>query len=343
MSLAVPWSNTPRITLNLARLVANGRLRADEAEMLLGLAEQFRFRRIFVNLLLIFGSLMVVGGVLALKPTLTTGLLLALTSLGLGTGMFLRGRHEWGLLGRSLIHIGILGLSGWIMMQFWSWQAPWPDLAWPAIASLMIAGTIAYRDALLAALAAIAIGYVLGGSTHYWHASYALVVEEPVLSIASFTLLGATTFWLANRVPSAWHLPATVFWRTSFILANFAFWVGSLWGDYLLDGWFYSGDNWEAFQNWRAQALFVPDLAFTLAWPVALLVTTAIGARTRQLFLVNTSLVFLGIHFYTQFCEHLHWAPSAFITGGTILIALGLLLVRANATWAARLLKRATT
>src|SRR4051794_8393229 len=111
MSLAVPWSNTPRITLNLALLVADGRLQADEAEMLLGLAEQSRLRRIFVNLLLIFGSLMVVGGVLALKPTLTTGLLLALSSLGIGSSLFAKGRREWGLLGRALIHMGLLGLS----------------------------------------------------------------------------------------------------------------------------------------------------------------------------------------------------------------------------------------
>lgn len=73
MSAAVlSWSSTPRITLNLARLVAENRITIDEAKMLLGLAESSRVRRIMVNLLLIFGALMVVGGVLALKPTLET-------------------------------------------------------------------------------------------------------------------------------------------------------------------------------------------------------------------------------------------------------------------------------
>src|SRR5689334_5201636 len=99
---ALSWSNTPRITLNLARLVAESRITMDEAEMLLGLAEGSRLRRIMVNLLLIFGALMVVGGVLALKPTLETGLALALGSLGVGTALFARGRRELGLLGRAL-------------------------------------------------------------------------------------------------------------------------------------------------------------------------------------------------------------------------------------------------
>ena len=343
MSPAVTWTNTPRITLNLARLVADGRLEVGEADMLLQLAEQSRLRRILVNMLLIFGSLMVVGGVLALKPTLETGLALAICSLGLGTGLFAKGRREWGLLGRALIHMGLLGLSGWIAMQFWGMPEPWPHLMWPVIATLFIAGAIGYRDSLLAALAAIAIGYVLGGSTRYWHASYALIVEEPVLSIAAFSLLGAFVFWFRNRLPLAYQQPATVFWRTSFILGNFAFWVGTLWGDYILDGWLspyystYSTDTYRAYEAWREQALHVPDIAFVVAWPIVLLVAIAVGAKTRQLFLVNASLVFLGIHFYTQFHEVMVWSPVSLVIGGLLTVALGLILVRANLDWLKRL------
>lgn len=341
MSQAVTWSNAPRVTLNLARLVADGKIRIDEAEMLLGLAEQSRARRILVNLLLIFGSLMVVGGVLALRPTLETGLLLALCTLGTGTALFARGRREWGLLGRALIHIGILGLSGWIGMQFSTLPAPGPQLSWPAIATLLAAGAIGYRDSLLAALAAIAIGYALGGATYYWHASYALAMEEPVLSILAFTTLGAGVFAVRNRLPLAYQQPATVFWRTCFILTNFAFWVGTFWGDYLLDGWLYSGSTWQAFKAWREQAVLVPDTVFVLLWPAMLVLAIAVGTRSRQLFLVNTSIVFLGIHFYTQFHESLRWDPSALVVGGVATIALGLVLVRVNLGWLKRLWTKA--
>lgn len=343
---ALPWSNTPRITLNLTRLVAESRITIDEAEMLLGLAESSRLRRIIVNVLLILGALMVVGGVLALKPTLETGLALALASLGTGTALFAKGRREWGLLGRALIHMGLLGLSGWITMQFWSLPQPWPHLMWPAIALLLAAGAIGYRDSLLAALAAIAIGYVLGGSTRYWHASYALIVEEPVLSIAAFSLLGALAFWFRNRLPLAYQQPATVFWRTSFILGNFAFLVGTLWGDYILDGWLspyystYSADAYRAYEAWRALALHIPSTAFVLAWPAALFAAIAVGAKTRQLFLVNTSLVFLGIHFYTQFHEVMVWSPVGLVVGGLLTVALALVLVRANLDGLKRLWQR---
>lgn len=343
---ALSWSNTPRITLNLAHLVAENRITIDEAKMLLGLAESSRLRRIIVNLLLIFGALMVVGGVLALEPTLETGLALALASLGVGTGLFAKGRREWGLLGRALIHMGLLGLSGWIGMQFTSMPEPWPHLMWPVIAALFVAGAIGHRDSLLAALAAIAIGYVLGGSTRYWHASYALIVEEPVLSIATFTLLGALVFWFRNRLPLAYQQPATVFWRTSFILGNFAYWVGTLWGDYILDGWLspnssnYNAGDYSAYLIWRTQALHVPELAFVIAWPIVLLVAISVGAKTRQLFLVNTSLVFLGIHFYTQFHEVMVWSPVGLVVGGLLTVALGLILVRANLDWLKRLWQR---
>jgi hypothetical protein len=161
-------------------------------------------------------------------------------------------------------------------------------------------------------------------------------------------VLGAVVFRLRNRLPQAYQLAATVFWRTSFILANFAFWVGTFWGDYVLDGWLspgYSGPGydkaaWQAYETWRETALFVPDTVFVIGWPVALLAAIAVGAHTRQLFLVNTSLVFLGIHFYTQFQEVMVWSPAGLVTGGLMTITLGLILVRANLDWLKRLARR---
>lgn len=66
-------------------------------------------------------------------------------------------------------------------------------------------------------------------------------------------------------------------------------------------------------------------------------ITIAVGARTRQLFLVNTSLVFLGIHVYTQFHEVMVWSPIGLVVGGLLTVGLGLTLVRANLDWLKRL------
>jgi iron complex transport system permease protein len=295
LSMPVP----SRITLNLARLIETGELSAREADRLRGLAERSQLKKIVVNLLLIFGSLMVVGGILALEPTAEMGLGLAATALLIGSVLFFRGKEEWGLLGQALTFMGVLGLCGWIGMRFSGFAEPFPHLMWPTIAVLLMAGAIVYRNTVLVALSAIAIGYMLGGATAYWHASYALIMEEPVISIVAFAALGAGAFWLRDRLPTSYQQLATVFWRTCFLLANFGFWIGSLWGDYVLDGWLASRMNWETFKTFRDSALFIPDIAFVLTWPAALLATIAVGTRTQQLFLVNTAIVFLGIHFYT--------------------------------------------
>src|SRR5438128_366918 len=84
-----------KVTLNLARLLAEGRISADEAERLHSLADESRLRHLMANIFLIFGALMVVGGVLALRPTAETGLVLALASLSGGTLLVVKGKSEW--------------------------------------------------------------------------------------------------------------------------------------------------------------------------------------------------------------------------------------------------------
>ncbi|MDC9825766.1 hypothetical protein PRN20_18685 [Devosia sp. ZB163] len=32
------------------------------------------------------------------------------------------------VFGRALIHMGLLGLNGWIAVQFWRMPEPWPHL-----------------------------------------------------------------------------------------------------------------------------------------------------------------------------------------------------------------------
>jgi len=323
-----------KVTLNLARLLAEGRISADEAERLHSLADGSRLRHLMANIFLIFGALMVVGGVLALRPTAETGLVLALASLSGGTLLVVKGKSEWWLLGRTLVLMGVLGLCGWIGLRFSDLPQPWPHLTWPLITVLLLAGAVAYRDAFLTALTPIALGYVLGGATAYWHASYFLSVEEPIVSVATFGILGGAIFWLRRLVPATYELSATVFWRVCFILSNFALWVGSLWGDYIGDAWLspmHDGTyDWKGIEVWRETAIFIPSVAFTIAWAIILLAIVIVGARTRQMFLVNTAIVFLGINFYTQAHEVLLASPWGLVVAGIVTIVLGLTIFRLN-------------
>ena len=47
----------------------------------------------------------------------------------------------------------------------------------------MTASALWFRSALLAAFAVLSLGAILGSGTGYWHASYALFVEEPTITI----------------------------------------------------------------------------------------------------------------------------------------------------------------
>jgi hypothetical protein len=63
--MSKPWSNTSSIPTDLAILVADGRLRPDEAEMLRTVTRQFRLRRAMLSLMVMVAS--IAGGVMTLS------------------------------------------------------------------------------------------------------------------------------------------------------------------------------------------------------------------------------------------------------------------------------------
>lgn len=158
-----------------------------------------------------------------------------------------------------------------MVLNFETMPAPWPHLAWPLATALIAAGAIVYRNAFLAALAPLALGVTLGGGTAYWHASYAIFVNEPTISIALFGILAGAAFWLRYRVAAAFELPVAVFGRVSFVIANVAFWVGSLWGDYIRETWAGTGYDWQAIDAWEKTATYIPSGLFTALWFAAAL------------------------------------------------------------------------
>jgi iron complex transport system permease protein len=330
MAFALPRKNRSpdRIVLNLAMLQGSGLIGPDEIARLRSMAEQSGLPRLAANVFLIFGVLLVVGGILALRPPVDTGLLLAASALAAGSALMARAGNEWRILGRSLVMMGILGLCGWLGLRLPDLGEPWPRLVWPGITALLLAGTLIYRDAFLATLATIALGNALGGASGYWHASYFIAMQDPALSIGVFTALAGAVVLLRNRIPAGHKNVAVLMARTSFFLINFGFWIGSLWGDYLGDTWLEPGQSWEAVRAWRETAIFVPDLAFSIGWTIFLLAAMAAGIRTHQRFLANTAVVFLCIHFYTQMHETLLFQPAGVVASGFILVGIGMGLVR---------------
>ncbi len=309
------------IRLDLDALTARGALSTAEAERLAALALPERRGRLWINLLLVFGALAAAAGAIALVPDPTTGLVLALLSLGGGALLQARdGDGRWRVLCEALALIGALGLSGWIAWHFAERAGPVND-TWPALAimAILAAGAVVFRSALLAALAVLAFGGAIGSGTAYWHASYFLFVREPALTIIAFTALAGALYAARERLGAAWGTVTSAAARTSVMVANFGFWIGSLWGDYPLEHWT-AGEDWRAAEAWRAGALHIPDVAFTIGWALALL---GLIARSRAGgFLSNLAIVFLAIHGYTQVFEVLGAQPWTLLLAGLSAVAL---------------------
>ena len=278
------------IRLDLESLVQQGQITPEEATRLKGLALPDQKGSLFINLLLIFGALSVAAGTIALVPNPATGLVLAIAALG-GAEALRRIDVDAALkvLGAGLTLMGALGLAGWIGWEFReSAESFYPTLA---IAGVLGAAAIWYRSPFLVAPAVLALGATLGSGTGYWHASYGIFVEEPTLTILLFGALTAGFYAVRGKLSAAYEGLATIAARTSLFMVNFAFWVGSLWGE-----------------------------VFTLGW-TAFLITMIVKAR-RGGFLSTLSVVFLSIHFYTQYFELLGANPGSLVVGGVILVGL---------------------
>ena len=99
--------------------------------------------------------------------------------------------------------------------------------------------------------------------------------------------------------------------RVSFFMINFGFWVGSLWGDWVGEHFrFAEGYDYEQRTTWRETAVHINEIWFSLGWAAFLVVAIVWGLKKHNRFVTNTAIVFLAIHFYTQFHEFFGFNPG---------------------------------
>lgn len=309
------------IRLDLGALTQTGALSAEEATRLAGLALPDKRGSLLVNLLLIFGALAVSAAAIALVPNAGTGLALAIAALaGAEALRRLAPGETFSVLAAGLALMGTLGLAGWVGWEFQ--DAPAPTVPALLVTGILGAGAVWFRSAFLGALSVMALGAVFGSGTGYWHASYALFVEEPLVTIGVFGALSALLFKARDMASATWSMLLTVTARTSLILVNFAFWVGSLWGDVVGDSWYGANrwENYEAFNAWRETAFTLPEWPFSAGW-AALGLALALLSR-RGGFVSTSAVVFLGIHGYTQYFETFGAEPESLLLAGLTLVAL---------------------
>jgi iron complex transport system permease protein len=300
-----------KITLDISRLVEEGKLTRQEADKLSALAARDT-GSLGINILIGFGVVAIAAGAVALVPTPLTAVGLGLALFAAGCAIALNRVEQWTLLGQICLVIGALMFGGGVI-------AYRPD----SVAAMIVTGAfwlaaIVARSSLLMALAVLAASACLGARTGYSHAMYSLAIFEPTLTVVLFSALALIAYQASKRLPAEYERLAITAARTSLLLVNFGFWIGSLWGDPLmLLRSMNSSDAPLAFMT----KTVIPASVFGIVWAVVLLGAGIWAVQVNRRWLVNLVAVFAGIHFYTQWFERLGATPLSVLLGGLVMLA----------------------
>lgn len=287
-----------KVTLDLDQLLHEGKITQIEYDKLSELAAKSTGSLAF-NILIGFGVIAVSGAALALIPAPTTAIVIGLCILIFGLILLRSGSVQWKVLANICILVGALMTGGGIVAA-----------AKGSLASILsvtaifaVAGIFA-KSTLLASLATLMLSAGVGARTGYFHASYFLVIQEPTITVVLFSLLAIGLYHLSKKLSPEYERIAIAAARTGIFLVNFGFWVGSLWGER-------SG----------TREIIISDSVFSALWAIALLSTAIWSWKRNRRWVLNTVAVFGGIHFYTQWFEHLGASPGTVLVAG--LLALG--------------------
>jgi hypothetical protein len=305
-----------KITLDVSKLVEQGKLTAAEAEKLTALASHDT-GSLGINILIGFAVIAIASGTVALVQTPMTAVALGIVLFAVGFLVVLNRVQQWTVLGQICLVIGALMFGGGVIAYGHG------SLAAMLIVTIAFTlAAIAARSSLLTALAVLAASGCLGARTGYGHAVYSLAIFEPMLTVVLFSVLALATYLASKRLPADYERIAIIAARTSILLVNCGFWIGSLWGDPLV---------LLRSLNRNDPALYVQDTVisptvFSVAWALALIALGAWAAIENRRWMVNVAAVFGAIHFYTQWFERLGATPATVLLGGVVMLAAALAL-----------------
>jgi len=305
-----------KITLDLSKLVEEGKLTPAEAERLKGLAAHDT-GSLGINILLGFGIVAVSAGIVALVPTPLAGAAVGAAMFALGLALTLTRAEQWSLLAQICVVIGaLIAAAGAVALGEGSLASLIGVTAALAFAALLA------RSSLLTAAAVLLLAACLGARSGYWHATYSVTIYEPALTVALFSLVALAAYLISKRLAADYERLALTAARTAVFLVNFGFWIGSLWGDRLRLLRSFGSDAATS----AATTVMIPSWVFGVVWAIALIGVGVWGAMVNRRWVVNVAAVFAAIHFYTQWFERLGATPLAILLGGLILlgVAIGL-------------------
>ncbi len=307
-----------KITLDLSKLVEEGKLTPAEADRLRGLAAK-DVGSLAINILVGFGVVAVSAGAVALAPKPVTALVLGLVVFAIGLAVTLRAKEQWNLLAQICLVVGALMFCAGVFIIGEGMLG-----AMLIVTAALAGASIVARSGLLMAAAVLALGACLGARAGYWHATYMLAIYEPLVTIVLFGLLALATFYLSKLLAADDERLALIAARTSVFMVTFGFWVGSLWGDNLLLIRALLRGNSRILTGYSGNSEIIPPLTFGIGWAVVLLGTGIWAVHENRRWVVNIVAVFAAIHFYTQWFERLGLEPVSVLVGGLLMLAFAL-------------------
>jgi iron complex transport system permease protein len=306
-----------KITLDITKLVEAGNLTREEADRLKAFAAHDT-GSLGINILTGFGVAAIAAGAVALVPTPMTAVTLGLALMPVGCAVVLNRVQQWIPLGQVCLVVGALMFGGGVI----AYGAG--SLASMLIVTVAFAlAAVAARSGLLMALSVLAASACLGARTGYGHALYSLAIFEPTLTVMLFSASALIAYQASKRLPADYERLAITAARTSLLLINFGFWIGSLWGDPLML--LRSMNAKDASLVFMTKTM-IPAAAFSILWAIVLLGAGIWAVQMNRRWLVNLVAVFAGIHFYTQWFERLGATPLSVLLGGVVMLASAIVL-----------------
>ena len=169
-----------KVTLDLSKLVEQGKITPAEAERLKALAAQ-ETGSLGINILIGFGVMAVAAGAVALVPTPLTAVAIGIALFAAGLAIEFKRGQQWDILGQICLVVGALMFAGGVIAHDKG------SLASMLIVTVaFVAGAIVARSSLLMALAVLAVSACLGARTGYSHAMYSLAIFEPAITVVLF-------------------------------------------------------------------------------------------------------------------------------------------------------------
>jgi len=305
-----------KIVLNIKELLEEGKINQTEYDKLLSLSKN-ETGSLALNLLIGFGIIMVCVGVITLTQSASTALIMGLLTFLIGLFIQFKGTKEWSVLSSCCSISGVLifigGMNIWLIEAILSESVFLPLAMNVEILTtfILIASSVFLTSNILAALSILSIAQITGAGTDYFMASYTIWVSSPVVTIVLFSALAFFLYYLSRSTLSRYENILITGSRTSVLVANFGFWVGSLFG---------GGD------------LEVSSELISMAWALALIGFAVWGWRANRRWVVIVSSIFGAIHFYTQWFTILEMEPASVVIGGVIAIGIGIGIKRLDST-----------